>query len=270
MTNQAAEWKAIIHRQGEPPLGLSALRRLRDNQCALILIKEMLEPEVLAAARRAIASQRWLLSITEYANGRLTTIGPYLAKSLRDPKGYFAQAAATDSLFPTASLDVRAIVRERLARSFDLLALEVAEEPDGRRYAPAVVRLHADGVANPLHNDHIVRDAAGTGLIVSRLHAQLSCVVCLQECERGGQLRHYRKRWAPADEKEKVLEGLGYRTGVVAGVECFVFRPEAGDVYLINPTNYHEIDTVKGRERQTLGFFIGFRDSLMSRGIAWS
>jgi hypothetical protein len=151
-----------------------------------------------------------------------------------------------------------------------LAGLDVAREADGRRYADSIIRVHGDGVANPLHNDNIMRDASRTGLKLAGLKHQLSCVVCVQECDRGGELVTYRKRWAPDDEVFKVKDGLGYDDRVIVGVERDVFRPRQGDVYLINPTSYHEIKQVGGKDRVTLSFFIGFYDDNLEEAVLWS
>ncbi|CAM5734858.1 hypothetical protein SALBM311S_01158 [Streptomyces alboniger] len=64
---------------------------------------------------------------------------------------------------------VRAAVRD----TFGLHDLQPARNPDGRGYGEAVIRLHADGVRNPLHNDHIARDAQGTTWSVADVVRQL-------------------------------------------------------------------------------------------------
>jgi hypothetical protein len=208
--------------------------------------------------------------VTRYSNGELTTFGTYLAPHLGAPERYFAASGSGDTLFPDPEADPRARVRERLRAFLGLNSLDVAAEPDGRRYAPAIVRLHRDGVGNPLHNDNVMRDAAATSLSLSRLRHQFSCITCLQECDGGGELLHYRRRWTPSDEAFKVPQGLGYTGDAVAGAELFRFRPETGDVYLIDPTNYHAIEPVRGRDRLTMGFFFGFFDDVLDEGVCWS
>lgn len=91
-------------------------------------------------------------------------------------------------------------MRERLREVLGLRSLAPAREPDGRCYCECIVRIHADGVRNPLHNDSIMRDAAETCIRLAHLEEQLSCVVCLQECDSGGELYHDRKKWHPNDE----------------------------------------------------------------------
>ncbi|MFF3747170.1 2OG-Fe(II)-dependent halogenase WelO5 family protein [Streptomyces kronopolitis] len=157
----------------------------------------------------------------------------------------------------------------RLPQGGCLSAASVAQEPDARDYAASVVRIHADGVRNQLHNDNIMRDAQGAGLALTDLAYQLSCVVCLQECDAGGELRMYRKPWEPVDEAYKIQDGLGYDEAVVDGYPCHEFTPQAGDIYLINPTRYHSIERVTGPDRLTMGFFIGFADDALNSAVVW-
>jgi hypothetical protein len=206
---------------------------------------------------------------TEYVNGSLTTIGPYLAKYLDDPDGYFAAAKEADALLGDVGFNLGERIRAALREVLGLRELEPATEADGRGYAPFVVRIHADGVRNPLHNDNIMRDAAGTGIVLEHLAYQLSCVVCLQECDGGGELGIYRRPWEPADERFKIPGGLGYEHGVVEGAPGHEFKPAAGDVYLLNPTQYHEIARVSGDTRLTLGFFLGFPDERLDTAMVW-
>jgi hypothetical protein len=270
MKETTTSWKEVVYHAGEPPLGLTAMQDLRDHKFAAVVMKGILAPRMLTAFQQAIEQHRDHAIVTRYINGTLTTIGPYLAKHLKSTDTYFAEAQATNILFPNPKLDLRAHIREQLRYIFGLPSFETAKEPDGTPYAPAIIRLHSNGVNNPLHNDNIMRDAASTTLIVRGLRSQFSCVVCAQECDDGGHLRLYRKPWQPEDERYKVKDGLGYDQGVVEGRDCFVFKPQTGDVYVFNPTNYHEIDAVSGQERRTMGFFFGFFEDTMEQGITWS
>ncbi len=263
-------WQSIRYEAGRQTPGIKALERLRDGQCAVIVIKHLLPLEDVAAAKWRIGKYKARASITNYSNGTLTTIGPYLAKHLQKPEAYFADAAFTDVLFPYVVSDLRHSLRQKLVNFFDLNSLEVLREDSERNYAPAIVRLHADGVSNPLHNDLIRRDASGTGLRVARLVTQFSCITCIQECSSGGALMHYNKQWEPGDERFKIKGGLGYDPQVVQGCSSFRFKPQSGDVYLINPTYYHAIEEVVGQERITLGFFFGSFDKDLRTAVAWS
>lgn len=244
-------------------------RRLVTGEVPVVVLRGLLPAEAFAENLDRLRPLFGAARTTEYVNGSLTTVGPYLAKYLDDPDGYFAAAKSADALLGDVGFDLGERIRAALREALGLRALEPAREPDGRDYAPFVVRIHADGVRNPLHNDNIMRDAAGTGIVLEGLSHQLSCVVCLQECDGGGELGIYRKPWVPDDERFKIPGGLGYESAVVEGVPGHRFRPAAGDVYLLNPTQYHEIARVSGDTRLTLGFFLGFPDDRLETAVVW-
>lgn len=246
------------------------LRQLVNLEIPVIAVKDLLGEELLRNGLELIFAHYEKKTASRYHNGTLTTIGPYLARHLSDLDYYFANNRVTDEVFANTDFDLRRITQARLRSLFGLKRLEVEQEPNGRRYADSIIRVHGDGVANPLHNDNIMRDASRSGLKLAGLKHQLSCVVCVQECDRGGELVTYRKRWAPEDEDFKVKDGLGYDSGVTFGAQRDVFRPHQGDVYLINPTAYHEIKQVGGKDRITLSFFIGFYDDTLEEAVLWS
>jgi hypothetical protein len=261
-------WNIETHDVQHGPCS-GALTHLRDDSSAVIVLKNVIRPEKLHDVAAALERHRNSMTVSTYSNAALTTFGPYLARHLPDAAPYFAEAGAMDGgSFPVVS-NLSTLVRARVREALQLESLSPACEPDGRMYSAAVIRIHGHGVSNPLHNDRVMRDAAGSGLTLERLELQFSCVTCIQECNSGGELMHYRRRWKPEDERFKA-NGLGYRDGVVDGAEVCTFRPQTGDVYLIDPTNYHAIRAVQGQDRLTMGFFFGFFEGDPRRGICWS
>lgn len=266
---RAGRWQKTVYFWGSDS-GENVLQQLRDGECAVVVIKNLLTAEDLSAVKQRIEENRALMKMTRYTNGSLTTIGPYLAKQLNDPEPYFQNAATTDVLFQDRKSDLRVKLRKSLQQFFGVRTLDVLQEPSGCLYAPAVVRFHPDGVNNPLHNDLIRRDARHTSLGIAELETQFSCIACIQECDRGGELIIYNKLWEPEDEKHKISNGLGYDSQVVKDYLSFRFKPQTGDVYIINPTFYHEINEVRGQERITMGFFFGSFQNDMKNLVAWS
>ncbi|MBZ4420719.1 hypothetical protein [Myxococcus sp. RHSTA-1-4] len=270
MTQTAVWEKTQYYTPAEAP-GPEVLKRLVRGEQSLAVFKGLLTPEELNTQRERIRAEFARAHTTRYVNGALTTIGPYLAKYLPNTVApYFEEAAQTRELFERIGFDLGVLVRERLQKALGLRSFAPAREPDGRWYADSIVRIHANGVRNPLHNDNVMRDAAPSGLSLARLTHQLSCVVCIQECDTGGELYHYRKRWHPDDEVFKIKEGLGYDEKVVSGQPLNIFKPQTGDVYLLNPTYYHSIERVGGADRITLGFFIGLPGDSVEEAVIWS
>lgn len=245
------------------------LQDLVSEKYSVIVQRNGLSPNRLKNVIKAIYNVQDRIQKKNYLNGTLTTFGPYLAKYLDTLPEYFSTALQSDELFLEGE-DIRKKVRDQICQTFKCNSLIVATEKDGKQYAPATFRIHSDGVSNPLHNDNIMRDAAHTDLILKDLKFQLSCVVCIQECDSGGELKHYKKRWEPEDEIYKIKNGLGYNAEVVKNSLSCKFKPETADIYLIDPTHYHEILEVKGKDRITMGFFIGFYDHDLKNGVIWS
>jgi hypothetical protein len=262
-------WDRIVCDALREVPGAELLSGLVRGEHAVVVLKNLLSADLFELNRKRVLDIFDQAHTTAYTNGALTTIGPYLAKYLDRPQDYFADAAAARQLLNGIGFDLDVQVRAALAGALGLTAVEPAREPDGRAYADSVIRIHADGVHNPLHNDNIMRDAAGTGLALAGLDHQLSCIVCLQECDSGGELVIYGRTWQPGDERFKTPGSLGYPDEVVTGAPVHVFTPQVGDVYLINPTNYHAIRRVSGSTRLTMGFFMGLTGDCPTSIVVW-
>jgi hypothetical protein len=270
MTNS---WETVVHQIDTAAPGdidgPGLLKGLANGDIAVIVLRGLLPAHEFTRNRERVVPLFDQARTTNYTNGSLTTVGPYLAKHLANPPAYFADAAESDVLTASVDFDLAARTRAALAGVLGLDSFEPAVEPDGRRYAQQNVRIYSDGIRTPLHNDNMMRDAAGTGLILAELRHHLSCVVCIQECDSGGELEIHQKRWQPSDERFKIVGGLGYDEGVVEGVAACRFKPQNGDVYLLNPTHYHSIERVAGADRVTMGFFFGFFDDALNDAVAW-
>jgi hypothetical protein len=265
------QWGRVVHdveRDG-PIDGPDLVRRLVDGTVAVVVLRNLLPESVFAENRDRLAPVFGQASTTQYTNGSLTTIGPYLAKHLDQPATYFAEARKANEFTESIGVDLGVRTRRRLADTLGLKRFDTESEPDGRSYSQQNVRIYADDIRTPLHNDNIMRDAAGTGLVLAGLRHQLSCVVCIQECETGGELRIHRKRWSEADNEYKIVGGLGYEEAVTQAAPVHEFKPRAGDVYLLNPTYYHSIERVSGSDRITMGFFFGFYDDELTEAVSW-
>lgn len=265
-------WTIVEHRPGTGPSGAAdagLMKGLASGGHAVVVLKGLIpEPDFVRNRDRILLLFDQAVTTT-YSNSRLTTVGPYLAKFAGDRAAYFAAAAQAAATTADAGIDLARCTRRRLVDVLGLAAFASAVEPDGARYADHNIRIYSDDVETPLHNDNIMRDMAGDVLALNALTSHYSCVVCVQECDEGGHLELYRRIWKPDDERHKIPGGFGYETAVVDGAESLRFKPEAGDVYLFDPTQYHAIERVSGRERVTMGFFFGFRDSAPDEAIAW-
>lgn len=266
-------WRAATLQLDDPDNGEVPCRQLLqdlvDGSIPVLVLRGAFSGDCVTRNRTAVSGLFHTATTTRYANGSLTTVGPYLAKYLSARETYFSEAADAQSRLSQVGFDLTVMTRQALSRLFGLNSFEPAVEPDGHRYAEQNVRIYPVGNRTPMHNDNIMRDAKGTGLMLADLICQLSCVVCIQECDEGGELQVYRKMWEPADEKHKAVGDLGYYEGLAAGAACHRFKPRTGDVYVLNPTHYHSIERVGGRDRVTMGFFFGFFDQAMTDAVGW-
>ncbi len=252
------------------PIDAAWLENVITARVPLLVLRNFLTPETRTSVVESLLKCRERISVSHYPNGTLTTLGPYLAKHTSAPENYFTELRDIRPALPDSLISLQKNVYQWVKQTLQLDELETANDELHGPYSSSIVRFHADGVANPLHNDNIVRDAAGTGLVVTEIQHQLSCVVCLQECNEGGVLRIYNKEWKPEDERFKTPGELGYREEIKQGYESCEYRPQSGDVYIFNPAYYHEIDRVAGDTRITMGFFFGLMDKNTKRAIAWS
>lgn len=261
-----ATWDRVVFDVNGTNIGPGPLHGLIDGDHAVVVLKGLLSEEIIAANRQRLLALRDQAKVTQYVNGSLTLVGTFLVKHLASRlEEYFENAPKAD----VHTVDLAGHVREKLRQTFGLRRFDIAAEPDGRRYASSNVRICANDIDTPLHNDNIMRDGAPYPIVLAKLKHQLSCVVCLQESDEGGELSIYRKPWQPADEVHKIAGGLGYDMATVAGKSLHKFKPQTGDVYLLNPTLYHAVERVSGADRITLGFFFGFFDDDLQEGFAW-
>jgi hypothetical protein len=269
----AAEWEPVVEWAGDRPYRHVDPRDLLNGTIPLVVLRGFLNDDALDAANVAIDLYRDTAEVRRFPNGTLTTIGPWLLKYLDDLDPYFATARTTEDVLTSGGAgDPGRAVRRAIQELFGLRRVRVPLGPGGQPYADKVIRIHAPGVDNPLHNDKVGRDTRELAqLDIRRVTRQLSAVLSVQECN-GGVLTIWRKCWEPADEAFKLRGALGYDSGVVRGCASIDFHPRAGDLYLFCPEHYHAISRVEpGPERRTIGQFVGFIDEhRLDEALVWA
>lgn len=243
---------------------------LVSGEYPIVVIKNALDLNLRTELLTEVKNKYDLLKQSHYVNGTLTTLGSFIARHLDNPMEYFLSNVLHQEHVPSLAHEVKKYVYSIVSEILQLDSLKVAQEPIYGDYAPFIIRVHSNGVSNPLHNDHIARDAKNVNLLLKDIETQFSCIICLQECDNGGELVMYRKKWSIHDEVFKITNGLGYESELIEGVESFAYKPSAGDIYIINPTYFHEINQVIGQDRVTMGFFFGLLKDEYSNAIAWS
>lgn len=111
-----------------------------------------------------------------------------------------------------------------------------------------------------VHYDDAVREFSGN-LMDANLVAQFAFNFYLSVPDVGGETVVWRHRWHPADERCRLPGSYGFSEDVVAGSECFTFKPSVGDALLFDPRNFHAVRPSHASRRIALGFSVGLTDT---------
>ena len=125
-------------------------------------------------------------------------------------------------------------------------------------YASCTIRRHEKGKKVPLHKDNVTYE--GVEYNVSKIDNQISCILHLQETEKGGNLLIYNKKWEKKFEEFREIE-FGYNSILTKNIEVNTVEAKIGDLVIINPNYLHEITKIQGNtDRITLGMFFGIQN----------
>jgi len=202
--------------------------------------------------------------VVERPDGAYDAVGTSLVNSGADPEAFFRSAAETHALFDRLFTGLEHPVE----RFYSLLGalepdrrVQTAHEPDGRRYGPGIFRLYPAGKGHDPHFDSISRREGWSHYAAAGFLYQFAAVLCLQAADAGGDAGEcllYRRFWSP--ELQPVLDDGGFRRlAAEQGVERAQIRLEAGDFYVFNPLNIHEVPHITGATpRIVLAAFLGY------------
>ena len=136
-----------------------------------------------------------------------------------------------------------------------------AQEPDGRRYGPAIFRIHYGDHAYPPHFDHVRLREKRLNYAASRFTHQFAGILCLQNDVPGDgstQSVVHRYLWTP--DVQPALAGGTFR-GYAAehNIGCCQVKLNPGDMYFFNTQCIHEVPALQGKApRIVLAVFIGY------------
>ena len=126
---------------------------------------------------------------------------------------------------------------------------------NGNVYSDAVIRIHESEDSVHLHRDNSNFEMSEYN--VSQMKNQLSAILYLQSPVEGGELTIFHKMWTKTDETMREPE-FGYSSDLVRGVYQTKIRPIAGNMVILNPKFYHQIESISGlKSRIALTFFFG-------------
>lgn len=238
-----AESPAFVLRQAYDPLHCRGLiRRFID----LGLMRDAAEPRSAADTRPRI------------------DIGTSLGNRGSDRERFLEHAQSThflfDFLFREFDDPVRCIY-DALAALCPGKEVKTAYEADGRRYGPAIFRIHYEGQRYKPHIDHVVLREGRTDYAVYRFEHQFAGVLCLQNADSSGpgaQGLLHRCLWSP-EVQPHIADDTFADYAREHSIEHAQVSLEPGDLYFFNTRLIHEVPAIVGDQaRVVLAVFIGY------------
>jgi hypothetical protein len=191
-------------------------------------------------------------------------VGTSLGNRGHDKEGFLTHAAATHDLFRHLFNPFDDPV-ETLYASLQSLAkdkkVQVAHEADGRRYGPAIFRIHYETHSYKPHFDHVTLREKRFDYAVSRFEHQFAGILCLQNASQGGRSAQtilHRSLWTP--DVQSHLDAETFHAHAAANqIEQYRVELAPGDLYFFNSRCIHEIPPLDGNDpRAVLAVFIGY------------
>ncbi|HZU37033.1 MAG TPA: hypothetical protein VFA18_14025, partial [Gemmataceae bacterium] len=187
-------------------------------------------------------------------------IGTSLGYRGSDPDAFFAHAAETHDLFARLPNPID-LIHDRLRILSRGKRVRTAQEPDGRRYGPAIIRAHYGGYTYRPHFDSVRLREKREGYAVYHFEHQFAGVLVLRNSVRAGRVAEgilHRYLWQP--EVQFYLDaGTFAEFARERGLEQVQIQLDPGDLYFFNTRLIHEVPGVDGPEpRVVLATFIGY------------
>ena len=191
--------------------------------------------------------------------------GTSLSSHIYEKSTYFSNAQTSNDLLKkifAQNTSPLITMRETISKIFQKQLTTATE--NGMTYSDAVIRIHENNDSVHLHRDNSNFEMSEYN--VSKLKNQLSAILYLQSPEKGGELKIFNKIWNKNDEYLREPD-FGYSSDLVKDVNWTNISPVEGNMVILNPKFYHQIESVSGfRPRISIGFFFGelFKNYLCS------
>jgi hypothetical protein len=201
-------------------------------------------------------------------------IGTVLGWSDHDPDTYFRAAEAAAELLDMLFRGPHHPVKE-LYRILRALAngcpVSTAQEPDGRVYAPAIVRAYPEGIGHEPHYDRAVA-SQHLHYAVADVRHQMAVVLVFQNSAGGeGESQPILYDATGGPEWDVALLNRTFRADARRyGVRRRQIVLKPGDLYVFRSSTIHEVPRAKGaRARIVLAAFLGI-SSTFDQFLVWS
>lgn len=191
-------------------------------------------------------------------------IGTSLGNRGHDKEAFLDHAEGTQELFSHLFAGLTDPVQALYAALQDLAPnqqVKTAYEPDGRRYGPAIFRVHYESHSYPPHIDSVTLREKRTDYAVYRFTHQFAGILCLQNAKHGASAAQtiiHRSLWSP-EIQSHLATGTYHDYVREHQVEQYRVELAPGDLYFFNTHCVHEIPPLDGDDpRAVLAVFIGY------------
>ena len=217
-------------------------------------IPALIVPKILSKTECSSLCDR--ITNNQPTNGNPRRFGTSLSSHIYEKSRYFSNAQRSNDslkkLFPE-NISPLTTMRNAISTIFQKQLTTAIE--NGMSYSDAVIRIHDNDDSVHLHRDNSNFEMSDYN--VSHLKNQLSAILYLQSPEQGGELTIYHKLWNKKDECMREPD-FGYSSALIEDVHKTKILPTEGNMVLLNPKFYHQIESVSGtRSRISIGFFFG-------------
>ena len=217
-------------------------------------ISALIVPGILSKTECSSLCDRILNIQTTNENPK--KFGTSLSSHIYEKSKYFSNAKRSNEflkkLFPE-NISPLITMRDVISKIFQKQLTTAIE--NGMLYSDAVIRIHGNDDSVHLHRDNSNFEMSDYN--VSNLKNQLSAILYLQSPEQGGELTIFHKMWNKEDECMREPD-FGYSSTLIEDVHKTKILPIEGNMVLLNPKFYHQIESVYGfKTRISIGFFFG-------------
>jgi len=217
-------------------------------------IPALIVPEVLSKPHCISISSK-ILNMSK-TNNSSTKFGTSLSSYIYQKQRYFSKSKKSNEILKnlfSENISPVSLMQQNISKLSGKKIYTATE--NGNVYSDAVIRIHESGNSVHLHRDNSNFEMSEYN--VSQIKNQLSAILYLQSPDVGGELTIFHKMWCKKDEIMREPE-FGYSSDLVRGVYQTKIRPIAGNMVILNPKFYHQIESISGlKSRITLTFFFG-------------
>lgn len=192
---------------------------------------------------------------------------------------YFALVRKLDGLHEELASKIGINVFQKV---FDFIAAMIppdweiclATESPGQQYYAGIIRGINNGT--PVHCDWVPYDTLTESWAITRVTHQAVFNLYLSDVE-GGDTQIHDMQWSPEALKHRDPDSYGYSPDLVKGSKSIRFHPDAGDLYVFNSRNMHQVFPVAPgckKRRMAMASFFGIlpplKDGEKTKLIFWS